>query len=176
MEGPLVERGGGGNAASVWYLLPGEQALHAQAETCAGQMSAVSTGPRMAMLASGQQVEVDTVAPNMARVTAAHKGVRRQYPRHGLSSAEVDASFAEAVVEQSSQGSASRRSAPGRGGLAHPLTSGPVPSNHHGCSLYIFQDEYMYKYTAPSTGMGSLNDMSGTLPSLCKISSALSVF
>ena len=34
-------------------------------------MSAVFTGLRMAMLASGQQVEVDTVAPDMARVSAA---------------------------------------------------------------------------------------------------------
>ena len=43
-------------------------------------MSAVSTGLWMAMLASGQQLEVDTVAPAMAGVSAAHEDVRRQYP------------------------------------------------------------------------------------------------
>ena len=100
-------------------------------------MSAVSTGLRMAMLASGQQAEVDTVARDMARVSAAHEDVRRQYPPpppHCLTSAAMDPSFAEAVVEQSSQGSASRSSAlgGGGGGAAHPLTSRPlVPSNLH---------------------------------------------
>ena len=77
-EGPPVERAGkGANAAGVRYVLAGVQAWHAQAEACAGQMSTVSTGLRMAMLASGQQVEVDTVAPKMARVTAAHEDVCR---------------------------------------------------------------------------------------------------
>ena len=62
----------------------------------------------------------------------------------------MDPSFAEAVVEQSSEGSASLSSAPGGGGVARLLTSGPpVPSNLHGCYLYIFIYEYMYKYTAP---------------------------
>ena len=117
-KGPPGERagGGGGNAAGVRYLLAGAQAWHARAEACAGQMSAVSTGLRMAMLASGQHVEVDTVAPHMARVSAAHEDVRRQYPPHRLTSAAMDPSFAEAGVEQSSQGSASRSSAPGGGG------------------------------------------------------------
>ena len=97
-------------------------------------MSALLTGLRMAMLASGLQVEVDTVAPDMARVTAAHEDVRRQYPPHRVTSSAMDAPFAEVVVEQSSQGSASRSYAPGRGGVAHPLTLGPpVPSNLHGC-------------------------------------------
>ena len=43
----------------------------------------------------------------------------------------------EAVGEQSSQGSASRSSAPGGGGgcVGHPLPSGPpVLSNHHECN------------------------------------------
>ena len=55
-EAPRVTgRGGwGGSAAGVRYLLAGAQAWHAQAEACAGQMSAVSTGLRMAMMASGQ--------------------------------------------------------------------------------------------------------------------------
>ena len=83
-EGPPVEieggGGGGGNAAGVRYLLAGAQAWHAQAEACAGQMSRMSTGLRMAMLASGQQVKVDIVVPDMARVSAAHEVVRRQYP------------------------------------------------------------------------------------------------
>ena len=54
-------------------------------------------------------------------------------PPHRLTSAAMDASFAEAVVEQSSQGSAGWSSAPGVGwGVAHPLTSGPlVPFNLH---------------------------------------------
>ena len=76
-EPPPVERAGGcPNAAAVRYLLAGAQAWHAQAEACAGQMSAVSSGLRMTMLASGQHVEVDTVAPDKASVSA----VRRQYP------------------------------------------------------------------------------------------------
>ena len=63
----------------------------------------------------------------------------------------MDPSFAEEVVEQSSQGSASRSSAPGGGGgVAHPLTTGPlVTSNLHRCFLYIFIYESMYKYPAP---------------------------
>ena len=81
---PGGEGGGGGggaaNATGVRYLLAGAQAWHAQAEACAGPMSAMSTGLRMAMLATGQQVEVDTVSPDMARVTAAHEDVRRHYP------------------------------------------------------------------------------------------------
>ena len=62
----------------------------------------------------------------------------------------MDPSFVEAVVEQSSQGSASRSSALGVGVVAHPLTSGPpVPSNLHECYLYIFIYECMYKYPPP---------------------------
>ena len=71
---------GGGSAAGVRYLLAGAQAWHAQAEACAGQVSAVSTGLRMAMMASGQQVNVDNVAPDAPKVTAAMEDVRRQYP------------------------------------------------------------------------------------------------
>ena len=98
-------------------------------------MSAVSTGLRMAMMASGQQVDVDSVAPDAPKVTAAMEEVPRQYPPHRLTSAAMDPSFVEAVGEQSSQGSASRSSAPGGGGcVAHPLPSGPpVLSNHHEC-------------------------------------------
>ena len=44
---------GGGSAAGVRYLLAGAQAWHAQAEACAGQMLAVCTGLRRAMMASG---------------------------------------------------------------------------------------------------------------------------
>ena len=71
---------GGASAAGVRYLLAGAQAWHAQAEACAGQMSAVSTGLRMAMLGSGQQVDVDSVAPDAPKVTTAMEEVRRQYP------------------------------------------------------------------------------------------------
>ena len=108
---------GGASAAGVRYLLAGAQAWHAQAEACAGQVSAVSTGLRMAMMASGQQVNVDSVAPDAPKVTAAMEDVRRQYPPHRLTSAAMDPSFVEAVAEQSSQGSASRSSAPGGGGV-----------------------------------------------------------
>ena len=126
--------GGGGSAAGVWYLLARAQVWHAQAEACAGQMSAVSTGLRMALMASGKQVDVDSVAPDAAKVTAAMEEVRRQYPPHRLTSAAMDPSFVEALGEQSSQGSASRSSAPGGGCVAHPLTSGqPVLSNLHEC-------------------------------------------
>ena len=40
-------------------------------------MSAVSTGLRMAMMASGKQVNVDSVAPDAPKVTAAMEEVRR---------------------------------------------------------------------------------------------------
>ena len=76
---PLGDKGGA-SAAGVRYLLAGAQAWHAQAEACAGQMSAVSTGLRMAMMASGKQVDVDSVAPDAPKVTAAMEEVRRQYP------------------------------------------------------------------------------------------------
>ena len=107
---------GRASAAGVRYLLAGAQAWHAEAEACAGQMSALSTGLRMAMMASGQQVDVDSVAPDGLKVTAAMEEVRRQYPPHRLTSAAMDPSFVEAVAEQSSQGTASRSSAPGGGG------------------------------------------------------------
>ena len=107
---------GGASAAGVRHLLAGAQAWHAQAEACAGQMSAVSTGLRMAMMPSGKQVDVDSVAPDAPKVTAAMEEVRRQYPPHRLTSAAMDPSVVEAVAEQSSQGTASRSSAPGGGG------------------------------------------------------------
>ena len=69
-EAPPGDKGGA-SAAGVRYLLAGAQAWHAQAEACAGQMSAVSTGLRMAMMASGKQVNVDSVAPDAPKVTAA---------------------------------------------------------------------------------------------------------
>ena len=100
-------------------------------------MSAVSTSLQIALLASGQSVEVDTVVPDMAKVSAAHKDVGRQYPPpppHRLTAAAMDASFVE-PVEQSSQGSLGRSCASGGGGggVAHPLTSGPpVLCNLHG--------------------------------------------
>ena len=125
-------------------------------------MSAVSTGLRMAMMASDQQVDVDSVAPDAPKVTAAMEKVRRQYPPHRLTSAAMDPSFVEAVGEQTSQGSASWSSAPGGGGgcVAHPLPSGPlVLSNHHEC----------YPVPPPPPSMGNLTDMWGTPPPLCEI-------
>ena len=78
-EAPPGDKGRA-SAASVRYLLAGAQAWHAQAEACGGQMSAVPTGLRMAMMASGKQVDVDSVAPDAPKVTAALDQVRRQYP------------------------------------------------------------------------------------------------
>ena len=95
---PGVTGGGGGSAAGVRYLVADAQAWHAQAEACAGQMSAVSTGPRMAMMATGQQADVDSVAPDAPKVSAALEDVRRQYPPHRLTSAAMDPSFVEAVA------------------------------------------------------------------------------
>ena len=122
-ETPPGDRGGA-SAAGVRYLLAGAQAWHAQAEACAGQMSAVSTGLRMAMMASGKQVDVDSMAPDAPKVTAALEEVRRQNRPHRLTSAAMDPSFVQAVGEQSSQGSASRSSAPGGGGRSSPFTLG----------------------------------------------------
>ena len=116
-EAPPGDSGAGGaSAAGVLYLLAGAQAWHAQAEACAGQMSAVSAGLRMAMLGSGKQVDVDSVAPDAPKVSAALEEVRRQYPPHRLTLAAMDPSFVEAVGKQSSQSTASRSSAPGGGG------------------------------------------------------------
>ena len=70
------------------------------------------------MMATGQQADVDTVAPDAPRVSAALEEVRRHYPPHRLTSAAMDPSFVEAVAEQSSQRSASRSSAPRGGGGA----------------------------------------------------------
>ena len=114
---------GGASAAGVRYLLAGAQAWHAQAEACAGQMSAVCTGLRMAMMASSQQVNVDSVATDAPKVTAAMEEVRRQYPPQRLTSAAMDPSFGEAVAEQSFQGTSSRSSAPGGGGRVGTLRS-----------------------------------------------------
>ena len=79
-------------------------------------MSVVSTGLRMAIMASGQQADVDSVAPDAPEVSAALEDVRRHYHPHGLTSAAMDPSFVEAVAEHSSEGIASRSSAPGGGG------------------------------------------------------------
>ena len=83
----------------------------------------------------------------------------------------MDPSCVEAVAGQSSQGSASRSSAPGGGGgVAHLLTSGPpVPSNLHECYLYIFIYECMYKYPAPPPRHGQLDRRVGhSPPPLCE--------
>ena len=64
-------------------------------------MLAVSTSLRMALMAIGQQADVDSVAPKTPRVSAALEDVRRQYPPNRLGSAAMDPSFIEAVVEHS---------------------------------------------------------------------------
>ena len=65
------------NPAIVRYLLAVSQALHEQVEAAAGQMSAVGTGLRMALLKAGQAVEVVHMAPDLARVTAAEEDLGR---------------------------------------------------------------------------------------------------
>ena len=136
-DGPTVERAGGPRPAGVRYLLVVAQAWHAQAQAAAGQMSAVLTGLRMAMLASGHSVEVDTVAPDMAKVPADHEDVGRPYPPppppppHGSGDRRLFRRGGAAELPWLRWPELCFR----RGeGLAHPLTSGsPVPSNLHGC-------------------------------------------
>ena len=88
----------------------------------------------MAMLVGGQQVEWTFWCSTWPGSLPPTRTCAGSTPPHRLTSAAMDASFAEAVVEQSSQGFAGRSSAPGGGGgVAHPLTSGPhVLSNLHG--------------------------------------------
>ena len=70
----------------------------------------------MAMLQSGAQVHVATVAPDLAMVIAAHDQLAQQYPMHRLTVAAMDTTFA-AVKEQSSQGPAGWKSALRGGGV-----------------------------------------------------------
>ena len=66
-EGPTVERAGGDpNAAGVRYLLAGAHAWHAQAEAAAPEMTAVSTGLWMALLASGHRSRWTPWRPKLA--------------------------------------------------------------------------------------------------------------
>ena len=98
-------------------------------------MSAVATGLRMALLAGGQALEVATAALDVAKVTAAHQDVGRQYPPappHGGGEGPLFCRGVGAELpglrwpELCSEG--------GGGGVAHPLTQGPpFPSNLHGC-------------------------------------------
>ena len=80
-EGPTAEKGGGApNAAGTRFLLAGAQAWHVQAEAAARQMSDAATGLRMALPPSKAQVEVATVEPDLAKLTAAHDELAQQYP------------------------------------------------------------------------------------------------
>ena len=72
---------GGGSAAGLRYLLAGAQAWQAQAEACAGQMSAMLTVLQMAMMTSGQQADVDSVAPDAPKVSDALEDVHRRRTR-----------------------------------------------------------------------------------------------
>ena len=131
-------------------------------------MSAVSTGLQMAMMASGQKADVDIVAPNAPRVSAALEDVRsppaasrrRPWTPPCLKRwcRAPRAPLAGALLQ-------------GGGGVAHPLTSGPlVPSNLQECYLYMFIYEYMYKYPAPPPlRHGQFAHMWGTPPPLCEI-------
>ena len=111
------------------------------------------------MLGSGKQVDVDSVAPDAPKVTAAMEEVSHQYPPHRLKrrpwtpplwrrwgSRAPGAPLAGALLQ-------------GGGCVAHSLPSGtPVLSNHHECYP-----------TPPTPSMGSLTDMWGTPPPLCEI-------
>ena len=104
---PRVTRrgGGGGSAAGVRYLVAGAQAWHAQAEACAGQKSSVSTGLRMPMMASGHASRCEQRGPGRPQGECRIGGYAPAVPPPPpLTSAAMDASFAEAVVEQSSPG------------------------------------------------------------------------
>ena len=142
-ESPAADRGvEAPNAAGAQFLFAGAQAWHAHAEAAPKQMSAVATGLRMALLTSCQAVGVAHVAPDLGQVTAAEEELGRQYLPHHLTATPMDATYFEAV-EQSSLSSAGRSSSQGGGGL--PFTSQPsVPSNLHGCYLYICVYEHMY--------------------------------
>ena len=107
---------GGASAAGVRYLLAGAQAWHAQAEACAGQMSAVSTGLRIGHDGRWQAGRCGERGPRRPQGDCRNGGSAPAVPPHRLTSAAMDPSFVEAVAEQSSQGSASRSSAPGGGG------------------------------------------------------------
>ena len=68
-EGPMAQRAGGGGGTippAFANFFSGSQVWHAQAEAAAGQLSAVGTGLRLAVLASGQAVEVANVALDLA--------------------------------------------------------------------------------------------------------------
>ena len=103
------------NAAGAPSLLAGVHAWHAQAEAVVGHMSAVATSLRMAPQHSGVHVEVSTVAPYLASVTAAHDQLAQQYGQHRLTAAAMDSTFAQAA-EHGSSVSAFWSFAPGGGG------------------------------------------------------------
>ena len=151
------------------------------AEAAAAQMSAVATGLRMAPLARGQAVQAATCAPDLSWSLPPRRSragstpppptascYRRWKPlssrQWGRAPRAPLAPLAGAVLQG------------GGGGVALPLTSGPpVPSNLHGCYLYIFMMNTCtckYCLNPPPSSMGNLNDMWGTPPPLCEIFSA----
>ena len=122
-------------------------------------MLAVSTGLRMAMMASGQQADVDSVAPDAPKVSAALVEVLRQYPatasRRRLWTPPLWRRWGSRAPRAPLAGALLK----GGGCVAHPLTSGPpVPSKLHECY-----------HAPPPPGMGSLTDVRGTPPPLCEI-------
>ena len=81
-EGPTTERAGGGGGLPPAFVTfwparrHGMPRLRRQQDRC--RPSRRASG--LALLASGQAVEVATVATDMAKVIAAHEDVGRQYP------------------------------------------------------------------------------------------------
>ena len=109
---PTAERGGGGrNPASTRFLLAG--AWHAQAEAAHGQMWALITCLRMALLQAKMEVEVGMVARELGSVARAHDHLVQQYLPQRLTAAALDGNFGG--EKQSSKGSTARSSAGDRG-------------------------------------------------------------
>ena len=132
-EAALSDRGGG--RCRRCPVPPGQRTGVARpGRGVRGQMSAVSSGLRMAMMASGQQADVDSVAPDTQKVSASLEEVRQQYPPSAPRRPPWTPPLWRWLWGQTSQCSASRSSAPGGWCVAHTLTFGPpVPSNLHEC-------------------------------------------
>ena len=76
--------------------MAGAHAWHAQPEAAPGHTSAVAMGLRMALLQNQMDVEVGTVASDLARVQRDHDQLMQQYPpprRRRVTAAALDANF-----------------------------------------------------------------------------------
>ena len=86
-------------------------------------MSAVATGLWMALLTSGQAVEVAHVAPDVARVTAAHDELGQQNPRaHPASGQQRWTPVSSRQWSRAPRAPLAGALVQGGGGVALPLT------------------------------------------------------